>query len=71
MSRSGGAEGGPPGPAGHAGDPADLSAYGFDDLPSSTADDTDLGWGDDRGSKDEREGADDARLSAERPPHWR
>jgi hypothetical protein len=72
VSQSGEAEGGSalPGPAGRGGAAADLSAYGFDDLPRSTVDDTDLGWDDDRGSKDERERTDDARLAAERPPHW-
>lgn len=35
----------------------------FEILPDSTMDDTDAGWG-------ERAGGNDARLLAERPPHW-
>ncbi|MBW8480899.1 hypothetical protein [Actinomadura parmotrematis] len=36
-------------------------------LPDQTGDDTDVGWGDWRGSAAED---DDDRLTAERPPHW-
>jgi len=32
-------------------------------LPNTTRDDTDAGWGERRGSNDDR-------LWAERPPHW-
>jgi hypothetical protein len=32
-------------------------------LPTATLDDTDAGWGEPRGDND-------ARLLAERPPHW-
>jgi hypothetical protein len=70
MSRSDGGEGGPAlaGTGGRAADGVDLSAYGFDDAPS--VDDSDLGWGGERPTGDERERADEARLDAERPPHW-
>jgi hypothetical protein len=37
-------------------------------LPDQTADDTDVGWGDDVAG-DEQECLDDERLNAERPPH--
>jgi hypothetical protein len=41
---------------------------GHDDelLPEQTADDTDLGWGDDA----ESDLDDDERILREKPPHW-
>jgi hypothetical protein len=44
---------------------------GYEDevLPEQTSDDTDRGWGDDRGERKERED-DDERILRERPPHW-
>ncbi|GGS51160.1 hypothetical protein GCM10010156_07130 [Planobispora rosea] len=45
--------------------PVDLFDDGPEILPDQTSDDTDLGWGEWRGS-----GGDDDRLLEERPPHW-
>lgn len=45
---------------------------GYDDevLPEQTSDDTDQGWGDDSAGSDDRDVADDDRLTREKPPHW-
>ncbi|MBG0830724.1 hypothetical protein HS041_23470 [Planomonospora sp. ID67723] len=42
----------------------DLFEDGPEILPDQTSDDTDLGWGEWRGS------GDDDRLLEDRPPHW-
>ncbi|MQY02441.1 hypothetical protein [Actinomadura macrotermitis] len=46
--------------------PVDLGEDGLEVLPDQTADDTDVGWGEWRGTADD----DDARFLEERPPHW-
>lgn len=46
----------------------DLSDDGVPVLPDQTVDDTDLGWGDRNWGR--RDGSNDDRLIAERPPHW-
>jgi hypothetical protein len=54
-------------PSRSSGQSAPPNAEGDDPvLPRSTMDETDLGWGEDRGGT----ASGDERLIRERPPHW-
>ncbi|MFP5347363.1 MAG: hypothetical protein ACLGIA_10065 [Actinomycetes bacterium] len=39
-------------------------------IPDRSADDEDVGWGDEDGSDRLGDGPNDERLRRERPPHW-